>query len=68
MAASRHTYTRDLQCSHASVGLAQACPKKASTACLVRVVAGVTTIAQEWPVCTIGSRDTAGGQGPRNRH
>ena len=22
----------------------------------------------QWPICTIGSRDTAGGQGPRNRH
>ena len=22
----------------------------------------------EWPICNIGSRDTAGGQGPRNRH
>ena len=21
-----------------------------------------------WPICTIGSHDTAGGQGPRNRH
>ena len=22
----------------------------------------------QWPSCTIGSRDKAGGQGPRNRH
>ena len=28
----------------------------------------VNTAFCEWPICTIGSQDTAGGQGPRNRH
>ena len=23
--------------------------------------------SSQWPICTIGSRDTAGGQGPQNR-